>query len=74
MQYTAPKDIWSMTQEQMRKLQPGQWIYAGERDHKGQFLGVKTNDVVVVAWYGNASRRDSYRDYIRSLRRFALGI
>ena len=73
MRYTVAQDIWKMSREQMRNLQPGQWVYAGETSNKGQFLGVKTNDVVVVAWYGNAKGHPVYADYIRSLRFFAKG-
>jgi hypothetical protein len=62
-----------MSRDQMRQLQPGQWVYAGDKDSKGQFLGVKKNDVVVVAWYGNAKGHRSYYDYVRSLRQFAKG-
>lgn len=73
MRYTTAQNIWNMSREQMRKLQPGQWVYAGETSSKGQFLGVKANDVVVVAWYGNAKGHPSYLDYIRTLRGFATG-
>jgi hypothetical protein len=73
MRYTQPQNVWDMTRDQMRQMQPGQWVYAGDRDSKGQFLGVKRNDVVVVAWYGNAKRHEVYVQYIRDLRNFAKG-
>lgn len=70
MQFTRPQNVWDMTKEQMRQMQPGQWIYAGNIADKGRFLGVKKNGVVVVAWSGNAKAR-SYYDYVRTLRQFA---
>ena len=73
MQYRETQDIWKMSADQLRCLQPGQWVYAGETNNKGQFLGVKANSVVVVAWHGNAKGRSSYYDYIRSLRCYAKG-
>ena len=50
------------------------WVYTGDRASKGIFLGVKRSGVVVVAWYGNAKSRVDYRDYLRSLRDYALGV
>lgn len=73
MRYTQPKDVWAMTTDQIRQMQPGQWVYAGEQTNKGQFLGVTQRDTVVVAWYGNAKNGRVYIDYIRCLRNFAKG-
>jgi len=73
MRYTQPRNIWNMSHDDMRQMQPGQWVYAGDRSSRGRFLGVKTNDVVVVAWHENARRHQVYIEYIRNLRNFALG-
>jgi len=71
MQYTRPQNIWNMSIDQMRQMQPGQWVFAGHKGDKGQFLGVKKSNSVVVAWHGNAKRQRGYIQYIRSLRQFA---
>jgi hypothetical protein len=75
MQYTALQDIWSMPQHQINHMQPGQWVYAGNRNDRGQFLGVKPSGTVVVAWLGNMRNHGRNRvAYIRSLRQYAKGV
>lgn len=74
MKYTKAIDIWALSNKQRRALQPGQWVYAGVKEDKGVWLGIRANGAVgVVAWYGNAKGRKSYKGYIRSLRDYALG-
>jgi hypothetical protein len=74
MKYTQAFDLWSVPVALYKHIQPGQWVYTGDKTSKGIFLGVKQSGVVVVAWYGNAKSRADYRDYLRSLRDYALGV
>lgn len=41
-------DIWSLTDEQVAALQPGQYVTAGPNGVKGRFYGKGAS--VVVAW------------------------
>lgn len=70
--YTKAINIWSLTSLQRSKLQPGQWVYAGNPSDKGIWLGVKPSGTEVVAWHGNARSHASYKAYVRSLRDYAL--
>ena len=75
MQYTKPLNIWSMPQQQIHQMQPGQWVYAGNPADRGQFLGVKPSGAVVVAWRNNIANHGKNRlAYIRSLRQYAKGV
>jgi hypothetical protein len=75
MQYTKPLNIWSMSQQQIHQMQPGQWVYAGNPADRGQFLGVKPSGSVVVAWRNNAANHGKNRlAYIRNLRQYAKGV
>jgi hypothetical protein len=74
MKYTKPVDIWALSTVEIQQLQPGQWVSAGASTTRGQFLGLRASNSVVVAWYENASQRRSYHKYIRALRDYALGI
>lgn len=65
MKYTKPMDIWQLSTEQIKALPRGQWVYAGEPDNRGQFMGVKRSGSVVVMWYGNAKGKD-YHAYRRA--------
>lgn len=65
-------NIWNMKQDEIGKLQPGQWVYAGNKENKGIYLGLKKSGSVVVAWYGNIKQRKSYKEYVRSLRNYAI--
>lgn len=47
-------------------LQPGQWVFAGDRSVKGQFLGVKASGVIVVAWTTNMDKRKKLRKYAKA--------
>lgn len=67
MKYVPAVDIWSTP---AKSLQPGQWVYAGNRADKGIFLGVKPSGSVVVAWYNNAKNHTFWK-YVRSLRSYA---
>ena len=56
-------DIWALDEGERLALQPGQRVYAGERDQKGTFYG--EGAVTVVAWDGNAKGR--WASYHRAL-------
>lgn len=71
MRYVQAFDIWSVPKELLVHVQPGQWVFAGERDNRGRFWGVKPSGVVVVAWLENARRSGDYEDYMRCLRDYA---
>lgn len=71
MQYSKAVDIWQLTENQTRKLQVGQWVFAGNTKNIGRFLGVKKSGTVVVAWHGNASFQKSYNGYIQQLLNYA---
>lgn len=76
MRYQSPVNVWQASPEALAKLQPGQWVYAGEPDSKGRFLGVKPSGSVVVAWLGNERNhgdRAGRLAYVRALRRYAKG-
>jgi len=75
MKYTPTVDIGSMTPAEMRRLQPGQWVYTGENAalYRGRFWGIKPSGTVVVAWQGNAKRHANYQQYQQTLRHYAIG-
>lgn len=64
-------NIWNLTPEQRRALQPGQWITAGPNGPLGRFLG-EGKGSSVAAWNDNAKRHpDGYFAYLRSHRAYA---
>jgi hypothetical protein len=71
MRYTAAQDIWKLEPAQISQLQPGQWVYAGEPQNRGQYWGVKQSGSIVVAWHQNAQRADNYAQYQHTLRQYA---
>lgn len=77
MKFKPTTDIWALNDDQIKKLQPGQWVSAGtpdtHRDNCGVFCGVKPSGCVVVAWNGNAKGRPSKKAYRRSLMDYAKG-
>ncbi len=73
MQYQKSVDIWQLSDKQIKQLQVGQWIFAGDTKNIGRFLGVKKSNTVVVAWHGNASFQESYSGYIQTLLNYARG-
>ena len=65
-------DIWQVPDYLRPHIQPGQWVYAGERSHLGRFYGASMR-TCVVAWQGNAKGRGKayqrvYSDYGKSVR------
>jgi hypothetical protein len=73
MKFTHAFDIWSVPVDLLKHAQPGQWVYAGTKDNKGRFLGVKASGTVVVAWHGNTKSRTDKAGYIKTLRAYAKG-
>lgn len=73
MKYQPSFNVWAMPDAFYKHIQPGQWVYAGDKTNKGIFLGVKKSGTVVVAWYGNAKNQKSFREYVKTLHNFALG-
>lgn len=74
MKYIHPFDIWQVPVDLLSFVQPGQWVYAGDKSNKGRFFGVKKNGVVVVAWYGNAVKSGDVRKYYSLVRQYAKGV
>ena len=73
VRYIKAPDIWTLTDEQRAKLQPGQWVYAGPfGDTGGRFLG-QGRASTVVAWQGNR-RATEARAYESTLRTYAQSI
>jgi len=73
MQYQKAFDIWAMPSSFYKFIQPGQWVYAGDDEHKGRFYGVKKSGTIVVAWLGNARKHPKPSEYFKSLRDYANG-
>lgn len=73
MKYIEAFNIWNIPNELIKYIQIGQWVYAGTKDNKGIFLGVKKSKTVVVAWQGNINNQNNKREYIKALRQFSKG-
>ena len=75
MKFLKAMDIQALDEAQRKRLQVGQWVYAGNKSCMGKFLGVKRCGTVVVAWQGNAKRRGagSVTSYWHDLLQYARG-
>lgn len=71
MQYSKAINIWNLSDNEIKKLQVGQWIFGGDSKNLGRFLGVKKSGTVVVAWNGNAKFQVCYNGYIKQLLNYA---
>lgn len=68
--YIKTPDLWDIDTHNAvvsgeLKLQSGQWIYAGRRDHKSRFIGVNKESGTIYAahWQGNsAATTQRYND------------
>jgi len=68
-------DIWEVPPYLRAHILPGQWVYAGDRQHMGRYLGQGRAGSDVVAWANNWKRHPlGAREYIRTLRTYAKGI
>lgn len=74
MRYQKAINIWNISDSEIKKLQGGQWVYGGDLNNKGVFLGVKRSGTVVVAWLGNARFQDSYKGYIKALSNYVRAV
>ena len=75
MKYSKVVNIGNMSETEMRKLQPGQWVKTSDSDvglSLGRFWGVKPSGTVVVAWAGNARGHSTYWEYQNALRHYAI--
>jgi hypothetical protein len=63
MQYKQAINVYSTTEDRLKKLQPGQWVYAGDKSVMGRFCRVKQNGVVVVSWAGNMKHFQTLNQY-----------
>lgn len=70
MKYIKTLDIWALGPQDIKRLQPGQWVTAGPQGDKGIYCGVKPSGTIVVAWWHNAKARD-YRTYVHTLMEYA---
>jgi hypothetical protein len=66
MRYTKPFNVWTATELQLARTQPGQWVYAGTPDCRGRFMGISASGVTVIAW-------NNHHTTMQRLRQFALG-
>jgi hypothetical protein len=73
MKYQPAFNVWAMPDAFYKHIQTGQWVYAGSKDNKGIFLGVRKSGTVVVAWYHNAKSHKSFREYVKTLHHYASG-
>lgn len=71
MKYIQAFNIWNIPHELIQYIQPGQHIYAGNKDNKGIFQGIKKTGIIVVAWKGNIDNQSNKREYIRKLRDYS---
>lgn len=71
MKYIQAFNIWNIPHELIKYIQPGQWVYAGNKDNKGIYQGIKKTGIIVVAWKGNIDNQHNKREYINTLRDYA---
>ena len=71
MKYIQAFNIWNIPNELIKHIQIGQWIYAGNKDNQGIYLGVKSTGIIVVAWKGNIDNQHNKKQYIKTLRDYA---
>jgi hypothetical protein len=77
MRYQPTLNIHNLTQGEIKRLHPGQWVtttHPSDKAAKGIYLGVKASGSVVVAWYMNARGHRgglTFRGYVKTLRQYA---
>lgn len=73
--YTKPVNIWTVwtLPEPSKRMQVGQWVYAGDKNTKGIWCGTRSTGTHVVAWERNIKGRKDPESYIRSLINYAKG-
>jgi hypothetical protein len=70
--YTKTVDIWTLDEDQRRRLPIGQWVTAGPDGPKGRWMG-QGRGSSVVAWLGN-SQKGRWLQYMRTLRQYAISV
>ena len=64
-------NLWTMTDDELADLLPGQWVSAGEpdaqRNNCGRWYGITSAGSKVVAWNGNARRSGDWKAYQRTV-------
>lgn len=74
--YQPTIDIHKLDQRDRAKLQPGQWVRAGENGPTGRFYGSGSSDV--VAWLGNArswrKSKGGVPGYFRIIAEYGRGV
>ena len=71
MKYQKAVNVWTLPEESLKRLQVGQWVYAGEKSNKGIWCGITSRGVKVVAWSGNIEGQKDPDQYIRTLINYA---
>jgi len=71
MKYIEAFNIWDIPNELIKYIQPGQHVYAGSKDNKGIFQGIKKSGIIVVAWKGNINNHKDKKQYIKTLRDYS---
>lgn len=71
MRFTKAVDVWALSDDERRRLQPGQWVFCGEPQYLGRFYAQSETTTVVAHLNGHRKGWPSYcrtiRDYGRSL-------
>ena len=70
MKYQRTINLFTMTEDQIKRIQRGQWVSAGEvtcGKDRGVFCGVKQSGSIVVAWQGNAQSHKDRKGYRKAL-------
>jgi hypothetical protein len=77
MRYIKTPDLWDpSTQDALRagnlKLQSGQWVYCGDKEHPSIFVGInlKSGTIWAAHWNGSDKAR---RERYNTLREAAVG-
>lgn len=70
--YQKAVNVWTLNPEQRKALQPGQWVYAGDKADKGIWCGQRSSGSDVVAWWRTGKRRD-FRGYVSMMMEYAKG-
>ena len=66
MKYLPTVDLWSpgmitaLRSKQLR-LQKGQWVYCGRKDHKSRYVGVNANGTIWAAHWSGSGKASNKR-------------
>ena len=65
MKYEKAFNIWQVPSYLRKHIHPGQWIYAGVKDNRGQYLGQTKSGVDIVVWKSKLDKRKQLREYAK---------